>query len=206
MKKKMIIITCLVLFCGPMVWAQEKVEAPVWNVGDRWTYKRADGVTWTDEVVDVKEDVFILKVRGSRDLKAYDKKTMNVKYLIEEGGKQVESDSGRRNLLYFPLFVGKKWADTSYAYATTEVRKSRGKTIFIHDFRIEGVEEVTTAAGAFKAYKIYYEETSRKTNASGWMRYWYSPEAKTWVKREVDKRRFWGTWAKDAELISYELK
>ncbi len=42
----------------------------------------------------------------------------------------------------------------------------------------------------------------------GWMRYWYSPEVKMWVKREIEKTDFWtplrGVF--DSQLISYELK
>jgi hypothetical protein len=52
MKKKMIIITCLVLFCGPMVWAQEKCEAPTLNIGDKWKYTDKSGSKWTQEVIE----------------------------------------------------------------------------------------------------------------------------------------------------------
>jgi hypothetical protein len=33
--KKIMIMGFLVLFLAPMVWAQETIEAPVWNVGDK---------------------------------------------------------------------------------------------------------------------------------------------------------------------------
>lgn len=163
----LMILSCMTLFLTQMVWAQEKCEAPVWNVGDKWTYKRAEGGTWTNKVVDIKEDVFILKVEGSRDLNAYDKKTMNVKYLIKEGGSQVQSENSLRKLLDFPIFLGKKWDDISYAYPTGDTRKRAGATIFANDFKVEGIEDVITAAGTFKAYKIYYQHSSRKTKDSG---------------------------------------
>jgi hypothetical protein len=158
--------------------------------------------------VEVKEDLFILKVGGSRELNAYDKKTMNVKYLIEEGGRQVESESGTRNLLDFPLFVGKKWSDSTSGINPYDTQKRSGKTIYTHDFKVEAIEDVTTAAGTIKAYKIYYVGSNKNTRSSGWIRYWYSPEAKTWVKRQVEKSTYWAlsTWAKDAELISSHLK
>ncbi len=98
--KKMIFLVCLTLFLVPMVWAQEKTEAPVWNVGDKWTYKShtvREG-KWTNKVVDVKEDLYIVEISGVRDLTGYDKTTMNVKYLIEPSGRRLKSTSVSRKL------------------------------------------------------------------------------------------------------------
>jgi len=206
--KRTIFICLVILFLSQTAWTQEKCQAPVLNVGDKWTYKSATGKTWTNEVVEIKEDVFILKLGASRNLNAYDRKTMNHKYVLEEGGKQVESEDARRKLWDFPLQVGKKWTDITYHYPLTDTRRTGGKALFNEDFKIEGIEEVVTAAGTFKAYKIYFEHTNRKNNQGGWIRYWYSPEAKAWVKSKVGKSYSWraNPWAQDAELISYELK
>ena len=38
--KKMMLLGWLVAFLPAMVVAQEKIEAPVWNVGDKWTFDR----------------------------------------------------------------------------------------------------------------------------------------------------------------------
>ena len=38
--KKMAFGGCLILFLAPMVYAQEKIEAPVWYVGDKWAFDR----------------------------------------------------------------------------------------------------------------------------------------------------------------------
>jgi hypothetical protein len=187
-----------------MAWGQEKVEAPIWNVGDKWTYKRADGVTFTNEIVDVKEELFILKASGIRDLYGYDKRTMNVKFIIEESGKQVKSISTIRNLFNFPIFVGKKWTDT-----TTEIpARGQREVTYVSDFKTEGIEEITTPAGTFKAYKIHYKQMNMGAMNNGWARFWYSPDAKTWIKRELEKSSFWVgvSWAQDAQLISYDLK
>ena len=107
--KKMILLSFLVLFIPVILYGQDKVEAPVWNVGDKWTWKRVDGATLNSEVVDVKEDLYVLKMGKDPDLYGYDKKTMNVKFLIKEGGRQVKFESAWRNVLDFPMFVGKKW-------------------------------------------------------------------------------------------------
>lgn len=208
--KKAILLSCLILFLAPMAWAQEKVEAPVWNVGDKWVFKRADGVSYFQEVAEAKEDLFIVKVGGSKDLNAYDKKTMNIKFLIDEGGKQVEPESTLRNLFDFPIFVGKKWSDTTIHMPTgaSTARIRLGKALFKSEFKVEGIEEITTPAGTFRAYKLHFQQSDNVSRSSGWIRYWYSPEVKMWVKREVDKSTYWAAapWAKDAELISYKLK
>ena len=60
-----------------------------------------------------------------------------------------------------------------------------------NDFQIEGIEEVKTAAGKFMTYKIYYKQSVSPGSKTGWVRYWYSPEAKFWVKREFEKSSFW---------------
>jgi hypothetical protein len=36
--KKIMILDLLILLSAPMVWAQEKCEAPKLNVGDKWRY------------------------------------------------------------------------------------------------------------------------------------------------------------------------
>jgi hypothetical protein len=205
--KKMLILTCLFLFLIPLVWAQEKVEAPVWNVGDKWTYKSTSGGTWTTEVVDAKEDLYIVRTEGVQDLNGYDKKTMNVTYLIEQSGRKVKATSSFKKLFDFPLLVGKKWTDRTYG-------KPAGGTLevtYINDFRIEGIEQVTTPAGTFKAYIIHFKQTNMAVTSGtreGWIRYWYSPDVKTWIKREVEKSSFWASvrWLQDAELTSFSLK
>lgn len=202
--KKMMILGCFILFLAPMAWAQEKCEAPIWNIGDKWTYKSITGGTWKNEVVDIKEDLYIVKTGGARDLTAYDKKTMNLKYLIEESGRRVKSTGTMRKLFDFPIFVGKKWTDTTTAIPL----RGSIEVTYVNDFKIEGIEEITTPAGVFKAYKIHYKQTNMVRGNNGWARFWYSPEGKTWIKREFEKSSFWvgATYAQDTELISYELK
>jgi len=222
MKKRMA-LGWMILFFASFVWAQEKCEAPVWNVGDKWTYKDAAGITWTNQVIDSKGDLFIVKIGGIqelcafdggiRDLYGFDKKTLNAKYLIKEGGRRVKYTGRWRETLNFPIFVGKEWTVSTSALSKVY---SMEFTLF-DDFKIEGIEEVRTAAGTFKAYKISWRESAAGwgnfiSDPRYWYRLWYSPEVKTWIKRETWKNRQTGTmwWLKayepqDAELISYQL-
>ena len=55
--KKIIFLAWLVVFFPGIVPAQEKVEAPVWNVGDKWTFTGNGGI----EVVKADQSGYILK-------------------------------------------------------------------------------------------------------------------------------------------------
>jgi len=108
--KKLCAFVILIFLLAPSVWSQERCEAPVWNMGDKWIYKNEAGKIHTSEVIRVRDDVFILDT-GWHYLSAYDKKTMNIKSFIDAYGTEVRADNTMRNLLDFPMFVGKKWSD-----------------------------------------------------------------------------------------------
>ena len=180
-------------------WAKKSCEAPIWKLGDKWTYKTVKGVTYSYEVVESKEDFFLLK-EGIRDLRAYDKKTMNLLFLIGKDGRKIkDTENPFKKVLNFPIFVGKEWIDN--------IHPQIGVT-YIVNLKVEGMEEIISKAGRFETYKIFFKETSMASFNSGWIRYWYSPEVKMWVKGEVEKTPFWANlpWLQSFELISYKLK
>jgi hypothetical protein len=179
-------------------WSQRSCEAPVWNLGDSWTFRDAAGRFWSHQVFEIKEDLFILRMEGDRDLYAYEKKTLNCNYYIARGSRKVKDTDPLKNIFDFPLFVGKKWK------YTTESRVASN----VNEFRVEGVEEVETPAGRYSAYKIYFRQTETTRNTSGWIRYWYSPVVKWWVKREVEESAYWGSayGLQNAELHYFRLR
>jgi hypothetical protein len=200
----MILLSFVVLLFSAILYGQDKVEAPVWNARDKWTWKNANGATLTSEVVKAEGNFYIVKMEGDPDLYAYDKKTMNINLLLKEDGRRFKVDFYWRKVLDFPMFVGKSWKDTTF-------RKPAGidlETTFIHEFRIDGVENITTTAGAFKCYKIRLKLTNLRTHYTGWIYYWYSPEVKNWIKQEVENSSFWmrSLDPRNEELISYILK
>jgi len=205
---KKILLSLLVLFIPAILYGQDKVEAPVWSVGDKWTWKTASGATLHSQVVDVKEDLYVLRMQKDPDLYGYDKKTMNVKLLTKEGGGQFNFDKPWRKVLDFPMFVGKKWTDTIDEVAKRQLIRRRAAGItFMYEFSIEKFEEITISAGTFKCYKIRLNETNITSTKSKWVDYWYSPEVKNWIKRELENPPSRAhLWAENAELISYTLK
>ncbi len=203
--KKIIILSFLFLFLASQTWSQEKCEAPVWKAGDKWTFKDATGATFSSEVLDVKEDVFVVKNEELQSVAAIDKKTMNLKYFIGSGGRKVVATGVLKKFNDFPLFVGKKWTDNFTVEGGRDLRQSFNITC---DFKVEDIAEVKTPAGTFKTYVIYRKQgTQAYGGFYGWVRHWYSPEVKIWIKREFEKSNYWAqSKMQDADLISYELK
>ena len=206
--KRAMVLGCLVLFFVPMAWAQEKCGAPAWTTGDKWTFKQADGSTFSYKVVDIKNDLFIVKREGDPELYGYSRKTVNLDFRIKTDGSRIKATNDLRKLFNFPIFVGKEWTDTTSGLpGQTRLGEQQQAKLFIR-FNVEGIEEVTTAAGTFKSYKIRHTLKNMKVrgNKEGWILFWYSPEAKWWVKQEVEKSSFWPHSRMDAELVSFELK
>ncbi len=202
--RRMILLGCLFLCFVPMVFAQDKCEAPVWKTGDQWTFKRADGSTFTNQVVDVTKDLFIIKTGSDPDRYGYDKETANLKFVVKEDGRQMKAANDMRKLFNFPISVGKKWTDTNSRRGAS---LSQQQEITFHvEFSVESIEDLTTAAGTFKTYRIRHKLTNMKSHNNGWILFWYSPDVKWWVKREVEKSNFWPNNLQKLELVSYELK
>ncbi len=182
------------------VFPEKTCPAPIWNVGDRWTFKQALG-PFSLEVVESEKDVFLIKVLPDQSLRAYDRNTINYLYTIgKDGRKTGNEETALRKLFNFPIFVGKEWTD--------KIVVSKTGITYTMNSKVEGIEDIVTEAGKFRTYKIFFKETSMASSNSGWTRYWYSPEAKIWVKREVEKTEFWASqpWFRDIELVSYKLK
>jgi hypothetical protein len=162
-------------------WSKRSCDAPVWNLGNTWTYRDGAGKFWSNQVFEIREDVFLVRVEGDRDLYAYDRKTMNCNYLIDRNGRKVKNPHPFKNIFSFPLVIGKKWR-----YSTES-----GGTHIVNELSVEGVEEVDTPAGRFLAYKIYYKQTEMSRMNSGRVRFWYAPAVKWWIKREVETSSYW---------------
>jgi len=187
-----------------MDWSKKSCEAPVWNIGDKWTYKGATGKVWDTVVVDIKGNSFIVRPGERRDLDGYDMKTLNWNFLIKEGGEKTEYRGPFKSIFNFPIFVGKEWKYEAKSIPTGGSKEAN----FLNELKVERVEEVTVPAGTFKVYRIYYKQTHMPSTRNGWICLWYSPVVKMWIKREVEKTSYWAktTWLQDTELISYHLK
>ncbi len=176
-------------------WSQDKIEAPELKIGDIWIYQTSSGGNNKSEVVQITEEGYVIK--GKETSEIYDKKTMNLISVIE-GNRKTKSDSISRKILDFPLFVGKKWqSDTLF-------RASRGQMLTCTtEYQVEALEDMQTPAGNFKAFRILAKYIIGQSRQEYWLKLWYSPAAKFWIKREIDKMA--KTKEEDAVLTSYKL-
>jgi hypothetical protein len=210
--KKIMFLGCLIVFLPAMVFAQEKIEAPVWNVGDKWTFT-GEG---TVEVIKADQSGYNLKFsdrncsfesQGCNTI-LFEKSTRN-RINVVEGDKRKKYTMGLRKILDFPLGGGKQW---NYAYSAY----IRGAMQMVYvdyseNYRILGWEDTEVRAGKFKALKLEY---ARGGTAPMNMRmedikhlYWYSPDVKYFVKCQYDKD--WMKGEKDNfnwELTSFQSK
>jgi hypothetical protein len=83
--------------------------------------------------------------------------------------------------LDFPLTVGKQWTrDYKGTYVGSSKLIARKIT-----YEIKGIEQVTTAAGTFRAFKLESDDRAGPRDYFT-TNYWYSPEARSIVKLLVD--------------------
>jgi hypothetical protein len=216
--KKMIFLASLIGFLAATAFAQEKVEAPVWNQGDKWVFDREGPM----EVIGCDPQCFSVKFSGGifpRDasgIAVFERSSLNVKYMLEKERRK-EYWGLRKKILNFPLSPGKQWKDLCQ-------RDEPGSDVgmvqaeYQETFLVLGWDEVEVRAGKFKAIKLEYKNNTSYRGNIGWIPlgeskawYWYSPEVKNFVKCQYEKgyseavtkergrRENW-------ELVSYELK
>ena len=206
--KKIFLLTWPILFLAQMVCAQEKIEAPTWNVGDKWILTQGAVI----EVTDADNNGY--KVRFPNETVFFDKSTLNRAFVLQ-GKKREAYKEGQRKLLNFPLTIGKSWKDNYSAqlqwgetYTSRVNTSSFGDEASIFEsYKVLGWEDVDVQAGSFKAIKVEYKKewSSPATGIrEGKSWYWYSPEVKYMVKCQYDKSQMWAKYS-DWELVSFHL-
>jgi hypothetical protein len=214
--KKMIFLASLMGFLAATVFAQEKVEAPVWNVGDKWSFDREGPI----EVIKNDDHCYLVRFSGgifpqtASGVAILERSTLNIIQVINGNARKKYSDT-RKKILNFPLTVGKEWKDL---YQQNEPGIDGMALVEYNEtFRVLGWEEVEVRAGKFKALKMEYKIEPFEWSSLGCCPrpeskafFWYSPEAKNLVKCHYEKGYYEGFGEagarKDWELVSYELK
>jgi hypothetical protein len=211
--KKMIFLAWLVVFLPAMVFAQEKIEAPVWNVGDKWVFTQGNieviGVDKKSYALNFSKDTCIFENVGFETI-IFEKSTLNRIYILKED-KREKYVMALSKTLNFPLSTGKQWK-TGYSIKAPGIMAPVFYD-FSEIYKVSGWEDIVVQAGKFKALRLEYKRVT--TGASGWgtmgpevkNQYWYSPEVKYFVKCQYDK-----DWMKEQkeifnwELASFQLK
>jgi hypothetical protein len=220
--KKMVFLGMLVMFFPAMVFGQEKVDAPIWSVGDKWVFT-GDGtieVMQVDQngyVMNFSDNICVLERQGFNKI-IFDKSTLQRSYSLE-GDKRRKYLMGLKNIFNFPLSPGKEWkhAYSAKPLLTKGYQTSRGiPTLdYYENIRVLGWEDIGVKAGKFRALKIEFINGHKEFTMGQFPGpayedkgyYWYSPGVKYFVKRQYDKtsidaRKEIFNW----ELTSLQLK
>ena len=196
MNLKIVILSAFLIITANLS-AQESVPAPVYKDGDVWVFKVAEKRTASstraldgDYEVTFKGGKFIVRRPGGEKTETR-QDVGQLRDLLNE-------QDNEKQLLQFPLSLGKKWttqyeADTR---AENQDRRRNGET------KVTGTEQITTPAGTFRAFKIERYETAalKKKTERGTYTYYYSPEVGGIVKYAYERE---GGAATTMELIKY---
>jgi hypothetical protein len=203
--KKITVLLWIVLLFPSITYAQEKVEAPVWNVGDKWVFTEgnievvgADEKTYT---LNFSKDICIHQSKGFEKI-IFDKSTLTRIYGLKGNKREKYAASGGR-ILNFPFYPGKKWHYTTYTEILTGGLKGTMQSSF-NAFKVLGWENVKVQAGNFRTIKLEHFAEITAVRVSGAAIYWYAPEVKYFVKCQYDTS-YW-TGIADWELASFKLK
>jgi len=204
--KKMLFSVSFVLFLPIMVWGQEKIEAPVWKVGDKWVLT-SEGIAKCEvEVIDADETSYTVKFSHCMFDRTpskiiFEKSSLNRIYTLERN-KRKKYDWGRRRLFNFPLFEGKKWGeDTFSGMPIYNPWAPQIEYDYAETFQVLGWEDVEVPAGKFRAVKIKYIQRVLAGLSAGNGYFWYVPEVKYFVKYQNDNDH-WQTGF-DMQLTSF---
>ena len=195
--KKMILLSFLVLFIPAILYGQDRVEAPAWNVGDKWS------LTGDVTILVVNADKISCSVKyltaGGESVLIYEKPSLNRIYSMDKD-KRIPYEGRNKRLFNFPLEIGKSWKDKFTTKATFK------EYTFIETFTALGWEDIVVQGGKFKTVKIEYKQARDDEPAKeGKLWYWYSPDVKYMIKCQYEKSTYWDA-SYDWELTSFELK
>jgi hypothetical protein len=173
-------------------------ERPAWTAGDSWTYRgRGPNGAYTVTRRVLREAVF-------EGREAYEIQAGEVRYWYTKWLGYLARTSGGNNVRradppedwQWPLQVGKTWSATVTWVDSGEQER---RFVLTSVWAVESYEEVKTAAGTFKAFKV----SRREIETGAYQEFWYSPAVKGWIKQRAT-----GTaeGAYEEELTAYTQK
>jgi hypothetical protein len=216
--KKIFSLAWAALLMPAILCAQAKIEAPAWNLGDKWVFT-GEG---TIEVVNADQNsyalkfsygIFIYETQGYNTI-IFGKPSLNrIHYL--DGEKRKKYRMGLSKILDFPFSTGKQWKYGFSSSALFGPLKGQHSYDYSEIFTVVGREDIVVQAGKFSAIKMEYKRITTGSTAWGGgsvgmeikHHYWFSPDAKYFVKCQYDKD--WVQGFKEVfnwELTSFHLK
>jgi hypothetical protein len=191
-----------------VVFAQEQAPAPSFKEGDTWQFNIIPK-GMLGKSTEQNEGIYELSITQGV-VKLYDVNggQKNEMPIQPDGPTQVllglVGKSNQRPDLKFPLSAGQKW---TYQYETRPAGLPRDQRRAV-EVNVVGMEQVTTPAGSFKAYKLIKSESWSTTGRGGGTgggsnttTYFYSPETRSIIKASLVNENNPGTV--ERELIKF---
>jgi hypothetical protein len=195
--KKIMLLSFLILFIPALVFGQDKVGVPIWNIGDKW--KLTDDITIIVANADASSYAVKYLTAGGESILIFEKSSLNRIYVMDKD-QRIPYDGRNKRLFNFPLEIGKSWKDKFISKGALK------EYAFIETFTASGWEDIAVQAGKFKTIKIEYKQArDDEPTKEGKLWYWYSPDVKYMIKCQYEKSRYWDA-VYNWELTSFELK
>ena len=183
---------------------QEQASQPRYKDGDFWIFRgnEREGIARTTDAL--QGDYKVLFSGGRRkffyieDSKEVQIPEGSTTYQVGILGRMLSLREDPLQYLLFPLTVGKKWNSTfrTTIRGTTTARWNRAES------QVAAIEEVSTPAGAFHAFKIERQHSWETLYAS--MIYYYSPRTKSIVKYSYHEENHGSICCKrEIELLNF---
>ena len=201
--KKLILVVFLMAFIPTILYGQDKIDAPVWNVGDRWVL--GDNVVITVSSADESSYTLAYTMGGRDSFIVYEKASLNRLYYGAKD-KRINYEGRNKKFFNFPMEIGKSW---QHKYVEKPTSLGAQETTYVETFTPLGWEEITVAAGKFKAVKLEYKQEKLGQTGSqpkeGKVFYWYSPDVKYMLKCQFEKSDYWDETS-EWGLTAFQLK
>jgi len=216
MKEKMFSLATVAIFliAAFNIFAQDQVPAPVYKDGEFWHFRVAEKDFLTQSTRAVGGDYEVFYSGAKVGVKALREEEVQTREAIGNLRRMLHLPDDDDQILQFPLAVGKKWSVSHQS--TTKKGKLENVT---SEVSVVGMEEVTTPAGTFKAFKIERYETrgegktggrraeakqATKTAGSSFI-YYYSPDTRSIVKSYSEAKSESGDIAgkREIELLKF---
>jgi hypothetical protein len=201
-------VLAAIFWSAAILFAQEQAPAPSFKEGDAWQFnitRKGQIASSTEQPEGLYElsisqgAVKIYRIEGSQKNEITVQPDGPTQALLRLIGK-----SDQRRDLKFPLSVGQKWT-YEYVIRTLNTKHDQRRSAEVN---VAGMEQVTTPAATFKAYKLIKSESWSTSGAKGPGRvnnstttYFYSPETGSIVKNSSANENNPGTI--ETELIKF---
>jgi len=205
--KKLFIAIVFVVTTSVNLFAQEQANKPDYKDGDFWQYKVTEKGFRTQST-SALNGLYELTYRPDRiAIRLEGGEQREIRQAVGELRRMLAIDDVRE-LLQFPLSVGKKWS-THFEQETNSTAKRKLAT----ETNVTGLEDITTPAGKFRVFKIERWGSAGSIPTSGrragsrtrnyeWT-YYYSPQTQSIVKYTYEDEE---GGIREIELLKFRAK